>query len=226
MTGPNLPHLWRSDKVYFDPEFTQKSHGIVVYFSESFLGNEFFEKSEMQNIKKLFEHSKRGMAIHGQMQEATVKALIKMTVQKGFDRILTLLALLHDLSSGNDWERICSSSYQNSYKFSETERMQKVHEFVLKNFKEEISLTEVAEIVNMSTSAFCRYFKKRSNKTFLDFVNEIRIGNACKLLPEDNSTIADVAYECGFNSISHFNSQFKKIVGYSPGKYIKLTKNL
>jgi AraC-like DNA-binding protein len=226
MTGPNLPHLWRSDKVYFDPEFTQKSHGIVVYFSENFLGNEFFEKSEMLNIKKLFEHSKRGMAIHGQMKEATVMALIKMTEQKGFDRILTLLTLLHDLSNGNEWERICSNSYENSYKFSETERMQKVHEFVLKNFKEEISLTEVAEIVNMSTSAFCRYFKKRSNKTFLDFVNEIRIGNACKLLPEDDCTIAGVAYECGFNSISHFNSQFKKIVGYSPGKYIKLTKNL
>ena len=226
MIGPNLPHLWRSDKIYFDTDIDQKSHGIVVYFSESFLGNEFLEKSEMQNIKKLFEHSKKGMALHGKMQEATVTSLRKMADQKGFDRILTLLALLHNLSNGNDWEPICSSGYENSYKITETERMQKVHEFVLKNFKAEISLTEVADIVNMSTSAFCRYFKKRSNKTFLDFVNEIRIGNACKLLSEDQQTIAEVAYECGFNSISHFNSQFKKLVGYSPGKYIKLTKTL
>ncbi len=222
MIGPNLPHLWRSDKAYFDQEFPQKSHGIVVYFSESFLGNEFLENSEMQSIKRLFDHSTRGMVLTGNIQEATVVALKKIVIQKGFDRILTLLALLHQLSNSSDWQPICSSGYVNTYKITETERMQKVHEFVLKNFKEEISLSEVAEIVNMSTSAFCRYFKKRSNKTFLDFVNEIRIGNACKLLNEDQYTIGDIAFESGYNSISNFNSQFKRMMGCSPRVYVSL----
>jgi AraC-like DNA-binding protein len=225
MIGPNLPHLWRSDKVYFDPEYLHKSHGIVVYFSENFLGSEFLEKSEMQNIKRLFDNSKRGMVIHQQTREITIAFLQRIALQKGFDRILTLLELLHLLSNSTEWDPICSSGYVNSYKISETERMQKVHEFVLKNFKEEISLAEVAEIVNMSISAFCRYFKKRANKTFLDFVNEIRIGNACKLLNEDKYSIAEIAFESGFNSISNFNSQFRKMMGCSPREYMKTISN-
>ena len=222
MIGPNLPHLWRSDKVYFDPENIENSHGIVVYFSENFLGNEFLEKSEMQNIKRLFEHALRGMVIENQSRHKTIALLKKIVAQKGFERILTLLELLHFLSNASDWQFICSHGYVNSYKISETERMQAVYEFVLKNFKEEIALSDIAEKVNMSVSAFCRYFKKRANKTFLDFVNEIRIGNACKMLNENQYSIAEIAFESGYNSISNFNSQFRKMMGCSPRAYIQI----
>lgn len=222
MIGPNLPHLWRSDKTYFENDSQEFSHGIVIYFSESFLGGDFFEKSEMQLIKKLFEHSLRGMTIENESRYMTIDMLKKIVIQKGFDRILTLLELLHMLSISNEWQYICSRGYVNLYKISETERMQKVYEFVLKNYKDQISLHEVAENVNMSISAFCRYFKKRSNKTFLDFVNEVRIGNACRLLSDEKYSIAEVAFESGYNSISHFNHQFKKIMGQSPSEYLKL----
>lgn len=222
MIGPNLPHLWRSDKTYFENDSQEFSHGIVIYFSENFLGGDFFEKSEMQLIKKLFEHSLRGMTIENESRYMTIDMLKKIVIQKGFDRILTLLELLHMLSISNEWQYICSRGYVNLYKISETERMQKVYEFVLKNYKDQISLHEVAENVNMSISAFCRYFKKRSNKTFLDFVNEVRIGNACRLLSDEKYSIAEVAFESGYNSISHFNHQFKKIMGQSPSEYLKL----
>lgn len=222
MIGPNLPHLWRSDKTYFENDSQEFSHGIVIYFSENFLGGDFFEKSEMQLIKKLFEHSLRGMSIENESRYMTIDMLKKIVIQKGFDRILTLLELLHMLSISNEWQYICSRGYVNLYKISETERMQKVYEFVLKNYKDQISLHEVAENVNMSISAFCRYFKKRSNKTFLDFVNEVRIGNACRLLSDEKYSIAEVAFESGYNSISHFNHQFKKIMGQSPSEYLKL----
>lgn len=158
MIGPNLPHLWRSDKTYFENDSNEFSHGIVIYFSENFLGGDFFEKSEMQLIKKLFEHSLRGMTIENKSRFKTIDMLKKIVFQKGFDRILTLLELLHMLSISNEWQYICSRGYVNLYKISETERMQKVYEFVLKNYKDQISLHEVAENVNMSISAFLQIF--------------------------------------------------------------------
>jgi AraC-like DNA-binding protein len=225
MIGPNLPHLWRSDKIYFENSHELFCHGIVVYFSEDFLGHEFWEKTEMKKLKQLFQDSLRGISLNNATKLKTIQILKELPQEKGFERILKLLELLHLLSISNDFEFICSRAYINSFKQSETERMQKVHEMVMKNFKNDIDLTTIAENVNMSVSAFCRYFKKRSNKTFMDFVNEIRIGNACKLLTENKYSISQVAYESGFNTLSNFNNQFKKITGKNPSEYLKLYKS-
>jgi AraC-like DNA-binding protein len=110
----------------------------------------------------------------------------------------------------------------DAFKISETERMRLVHEYVLKHYKEKISLSAVAALANMTEAAFCRYFKTRANKTFSEFVREIRIGHACKLLLAGKMSIAQVGYESGFNTVSNFNSQFKAMKGKSPKQYQKI----
>ena len=220
--GPNMPHLWRSDRNYFEKESHLQTEGIVVYFKEDFLGNDFFEKPEMFDIKSFLKNSERGLDLTGTLGEDMVSDLKELLGLTGFEGISKLLNILHKLSITNDYQYISSSNYTNTHKISETERMRIVHEYVLKHFKENINLSTVASLSNMTEAAFCRYFKSRTNKTFSDFVKEIRIGNACKILQDENKSISQTCYESGYNTVSNFNNQFKSLKGVSPLQYQKL----
>jgi AraC-like DNA-binding protein len=217
MLGPDLPHLWRSDPPRQPGE--AEARGIVVYFREDFLGREFFEKQEMVRLRQLFEKAGRGMEIRGQTREVVTRKMHEMTHLEGFDRVLVLLDILHRLALSDEYEYLTSLGYVNAFKPSETERMRKVHEYVMGHFGREISLEQVSTLTNMAPSAFCRYFKARANKTFSNFVSEVRIGHACRLLIEGNLSVSQVAYECGFKTISNFNRQFKTIVHENPLRY-------
>jgi AraC-like DNA-binding protein len=220
--APNMPHLWRSDREYFEKDSQLMTEGIVVYFKEDFLGSEFFEKSEMYDIKNLFKKSERGLDLTGQLKDELVHDLKNLPVVSGFQGIIKILSILDKLSKSTDYQYIASTTYSNTHKVSETERMRLVHEYVLKHFKENINLSTVANLSNMTDAAFCRYFKIRTNKTFSDFVKEIRIGNACKMLQDENKSISQTCYESGYNTVSNFNNQFKSLKGISPKQYQKL----
>ena len=220
--APNMPHLWRSDREYFEKDSQLMTEGIVVYFKEDFLGSEFFEKSEMYDIKTLLKKSERGLDLTGQLKEELVNDLKNLPVDSGFQGIIKILSILDKLSKSTDYQYIASTTYSNTHKISETERMRMVHEYVLKHFKENINLSTVASLSNMTDAAFCRYFKSRTNKTFSDFVKEIRIGNACKMLQDENKSISQTCYESGYNTVSNFNNQFKSLKGISPKQYQKL----
>lgn len=220
--APNMPHLWRSDREYFEKDSQLMTEGIVVYFKEDFLGSEFFEKSEMYDIKTLLKKSERGLDLTDQLKEELVEDLKNLPVVNGFQGIIKLLSILDKLSKSTDYQYIASTTYSNTHKISETERMRLVHEYVLKHFKENINLSTVANLSNMTDAAFCRYFKSRTNKTFSDFVKEIRIGNACKMLQDENKSISQTCYESGYNTVSNFNNQFKSLKGVSPKQYQKL----
>ena len=219
--GPNMPHLWRSDRNYFEKESQLQTEGIVVYFKEDFLGNDFFEKPEMFDIKSFLKNSERGLDLTGTLGVEMVSDLKELLGLTGFEGISKLLNILHKLSVTNDYQYISSTNYTNTHKISETERMRIVHEYVLKHFKENINLSTVASLSNMTEAAFCRYFKSRTNKTFSDFVKEIRIGNACKILQDENKSISQTCYESGYNTVSNFNNQFKSLKGVSPLQYQK-----
>jgi len=220
--APNMPHLWRSDREYFEKDSQLMTEGIVVYFKEDFLGSEFFEKSEMYDVKTLLKKSERGLDLTGQLKEELVNDLKNLPVDSGFQGIIKILSILDKLSKSTDYQYIASTTYSNTHKISETERMRRVHEYVLKHFKENINLSTVASLSNMTDAAFCRYFKSRTNKTFSDFVKEIRIGNACKILQDENKSISQTCYESGYNTVSNFNNQFKSLKGISPKQYQKL----
>ncbi len=219
--GPDIPHLWRSDPPYFEPGSGRLTHGIVLYFQEDFLGKELFNRQEMFQIAQFLRESSRGYVLTGKIREQVRNELIQLADASDFHRITGLLILLHELALTSEKHPITSYGYQNTYKVSETERMQKVHNYLLQHFKEEIRLREVASHAGMSEAAFCRYFKTRTGKTLTDFISEIRIGHACKLLITDTWSISQVAYESGFDTLSNFNRYFKKIKGKTPRDYKK-----
>jgi AraC-like DNA-binding protein len=220
-TGPNLPHLWRSDLEYFDDEKDLWTEGIVVYFHEHFLGSEFLQQNEMYLLRQLFEKAQRGIEVTGAAAGQAERLMTDLLGAADFEGILTLLQLLNVLANTSSYIVLSSAGYSNSLKQSDTARMNRVHEYVMKNFRERITLEQVAAIANMTPSSFSRYFKIHANKTFSDFLTEIRIGYSCKLLIEKKMTIAQVCYDSGFHTVSNFNRQFKSITHYNPLEYKK-----
>jgi AraC-like DNA-binding protein len=221
-TGPDLPHLWRSDPEYFEANPALYTEGIVIYFHEDFLGNEFLHKKELYRIRQLFAKAKQGMEILGSSAIRIKEEMIALLKLEDFESILAFLNILNHLLQTSEYTLLSSDGYTNSLKELDTERMNKVHAYVMKNFREKISLKDVAAIANMTTSSFSRYFKTHANKTFSDFLTEIRIGYSCKLLIEKNINIAQACYESGFHTISNFNRHFKSVTKHSPLAYRKI----
>ncbi|HMG93536.1 MAG TPA: AraC family transcriptional regulator [Chryseolinea sp.] len=220
-TGPNLPHLWQSDHEYFKENNDLTTEGIVIYFPENFFGKDFLQKNEMYKIKQLFQKAQRGMEIHGDASQQMINIMHGMLPVSDFDRVLMLLSLLNIMANSSEYRLLASDGYSNSMKETETDRMNSVHAYVMKNFREKISLDEVAAIANMSPTSFSRYFKVHANKTFSDFLTEIRIGYSCKLLTGQRMTVSQICYDSGFNTLSNFNRQFKAVTHYSPLEYRK-----
>src|SRR5690606_21325898 len=140
---------------------------------------------------------------------------------EGLDSVIQLLKILNVLASTSEYKLLASPGYTNSLKEADTERMSNVHAYVMRNFKGKLSLEEVAALANMTPSSFSRYFKMHANKTFSEFLSEIRIGNACKLLIEQKLNVTQACYESGFQTLSNFNKQFKAITKRTPMAYRK-----
>ncbi|WP_341224388.1 AraC family transcriptional regulator [uncultured Arcticibacterium sp.] len=219
LLGPDLPHLWRNNKSYFEPNSELSTRGIVVYFTQEFLDNTLSSLPESIKMNKLLQDSYRGIEFTGKSRLKIKEELIRLSQTDGFDAILTLLSLLNTLSKSSDTAFIASLGYTNTHKQSETERMHNVYDYAMKHFKQAIKLEDVANLANMTVPAFCRYFKKRSNKTFSDFISEIRIGNACKMLENEKHSVAEVCYESGFNTLSNFNKKFKEVTSKTPSQF-------
>lgn len=219
LTGPNLPHVWRNDNKYFEKNSQLSTTVIVIYFHDHFLGEALHQKEEMENINRLFQKSERGLEITGTTRAIVGNMMRYLLGLKGMDSIIQLLKILDVLAKSNDCNFITHNHLVSSNTEAETNRMNKVYGFVMKNFRQKISLDEVAGIVNMTRTSFSRYFKSRVNKTFSDFLKEIRIEYACKLLKEEKMNIDNIGYECGFQTLSNFNMQFKKMMGKQPHCY-------
>lgn len=218
--GANIPHLYRNDKEYYQRESNLISRAIVVYFRENFLGQNFWELRETISIRKLFSLAKRGIKFKGKVKNTLRRQVQKLDSQKeGIEKIIDLLTVLKTMAGTEEYNLLSSKSFTNHIDENDCERMNKVYQFILDNFAKSPSLEEVSEIAHMSTTAFCRYFKSHTNKTYTQFLNEIKVGNACKLLLETDLSISQICFESGYNTFTHFNNQFKKVMGLTPSQY-------
>ncbi|MGL4632681.1 MAG: AraC family transcriptional regulator [Leadbetterella sp.] len=219
LIGPNLPHYMRNDEDYYVKNSNLRIRAIVVHFSHNFAGNGFFEIPEISLIKKLLERSKRGLHIYGETRDIVSLEMEKLLTNQGYSRFQTLLNILHLISVSQNIEELSSLGYANSNTFEDSSRIDKVFEFILKNYTEDITLDEVAQNIHMSVSAFCKFFKKRTGKTYTQTLNEIRVGHACKLLMEESLSVAEICYQSGFSNLSYFHRNFKKITKFAPLNY-------
>lgn len=218
-TGPHVPHMWRSDHSYFDGSEDLESRGMVIYFHENLLGKGLLEKDEALKVRHLFQEASRGIEIKGDTNAEVTRLMKKLYEADGFKGIIILLNILHLISNSMEIRPIGSLWYRNKYSTSDTERMNLVQNYVMEHFREKISLDNVAAIASMKPSSFSRYFRSRANKTFSDFLSEIRIRYSCKLLRETNAPIVEVCYQSGFNTLSNFNKQFKEVNSRTPRQY-------
>jgi AraC-like DNA-binding protein len=207
-TGPNLPHLWRNDHEYFDKHNGLHTHGIVVYFPEEFIGQGFMEKEEVEELKQLLIKSDRGLEISGDTNIQLRSMMRDLLNMHGLESVIQLLRILRVLASSQDCHAIVQAGYTNLNKASEEDRMSQVYEFVMDNFQQGIRLEEVASLTNMTVSSFSRYFKSRMNKSFSDFLSDVRISHACKLLHEERFNVSEVCYESGFNTVATPNWRY------------------
>ena len=219
LTGSNLPHVWRNDEGYFQ-NFGWSTRCVVIYFSMDFMEGGFLCKDEMNNIRTLLERSHRGLEIYGETRDCVQEIMLKMLDQQGFDGVLSLLKILNILSSRH-LRFINKEGYINTVTDSDSKRMRVIHSYILDHFKDEIRLEEVAARANLSPTSFSRYFKSHTNKTFSNFVAELRIGTACKLLQRNDMSILGIAHECGYKTISNFNKKFKELMNENPLRYRK-----
>ncbi len=220
LLGQNLSHVFRNDNIYYS-ESEQTAESVSVYFENDFVGREFFSKMEAAQISGLLRLAGKGIKLHGILKKAIYNRLLRLAELEGMQRIIHLLDILQKISISTEIGTLASLGYSLPAKDVDNKRINSVFNYLINHFTEQVTLETISGVANMSPTAFCRYFKSHTRKTFTRYLNEIRIGHACKLLIPDNFSIAQICYECGFTNLSNFNRQFKMITGYSPRKYLQ-----
>ncbi len=217
LLGQNLPHVFKDKSL----DGNTGIESISVFFLQDFMGSGFLSLPESHLLATLIEESKRGIQLHGKLQEEITDYVWNINNADGLSRLLMLVDTLEQIAQSEDLSFIASPGYHKPRRTVDGQKINDVFDFILTNYAREIKLEEIAEIANMSSTAFCRYFKHHTRKTYSRFLNEIRVGQACKMLVDDKLSISNICYDSGFNNISNFNRQFKKITGYTPSFYQK-----
>lgn len=212
MVGSNLYHGWENYK----NDGKSLLHEITLQFPPCIFDEAMLCKNLLAPIREMFKNSSRGILFS---QDTTIMArerLESLTNSRGFDSFLEFQSLLHDLATSRGQRLLTNISFQEKGNYHSSERIEKIHNYIKANFHEKITLEDAAGTLNMSVVSFSRLIKNHTGKPFIDFVNEIRLGHATRLLIESDKNISEICHECGFNNISNFNRTFKKKQGCTP----------
>jgi AraC-like DNA-binding protein len=223
LLGPNIPHYWKNDPIYYKTE-KLKASAFLVMFSDNCLGNGFFSLPEMVLIKELFNKAKGGICFNSEYSSSIPNKLKRLISVDGPLKIIGLIEILLELSNSQTRPLLTENfiaELPSLNKDISVDRLKRVHEFVIANFHNKIKIEDVAERASMTTYAFCKYFKKSTKKTFITFLIELRICHAKKLLIENLCSISEICYASGFDNLSNFNRAFKSLARMTPKEYRK-----
>jgi AraC-like DNA-binding protein len=213
LIGSNLPHCGFTDAC------TGNTSESVVQMKADFLGPDFMNLPEMSGIRRLFEKSKAGLAFTGTAKKKIGEKIEILEYKSEFQRLLAILNILNELASTGEYELLNADHLSMELQSKENERINAIFNYVKEHYQQPISLEAMGDLVHMTVPSFCRYFKKVTNKTFVQFVNEYRLVHASNLLSENKLSITEICYESGFNNFSHFNKSFRAFTGMSPSRY-------
>ncbi len=220
--GSNQPHIFKSDAVYFDQESKLQVQALTIFFHPKGILNALLHLPEMDNIRKFVQTTDAGLQVPASQQQTVINEIQKVQQAAGSLRLAAFIRLLHTLSGIKDYH-LLSTATDDLY-ISETEglRMNDIYQYTMSNYAENITLSQISSVAHLTPQAFCRYFKKHTRKTYLTFLNEIRINEAAKKIVSGNfESISSVAYQCGFVHVANFNRVFKKVTGKSPKQYLR-----
>jgi len=212
LVGPGLPHGWFGTG--FSPNQVEE---VTIQFHKDFFDEKFLQKNQLNFIRNMLRRSLRGILFSPETTARLEPRIVSLGKKQGFDSVLELMSILHDLSISRDYRVLSDSGFSDAEVFSyNSRRVEKVMEFIHTSFDKQITLGEAARIASMTESAFSRFFKLRTGMTFIDCVTEVRLGHASRMLISTTKTIAEIAYSCGFNNISNFNRIFRRKKGCTP----------
>jgi len=220
--GANQPHLFKSDPGYFEPDSRKKMHSLSIFFNPTGSISCLFELPEMYAIKKFIKSSSYGVQASDKSASKLLEYMLKVKNNKSGYSIAFFVEMLQKMAEVSDWKFLSTESFE--YVFTETEglKMNDIYRYTMDHFTEEITLEQIASVAHLTPQSFCRYFKKNTSKTYVQFLNEVRINEACRLFMEKNfNSIGNVAFQCGFNSVVSFNRVFKGITLKTPREYMR-----
>jgi AraC-like DNA-binding protein len=223
LIGPDMPHFWRSDEEYYQPTSSLKAEWVVVQFPIAFSQDVLANMPEASAVTSLLNRARYGLRFSPDATAEIAQGIENLTNESGLNQVLSILSILDKLANDRDAHLLASDGYQLAPGTAETERMKRVLEFILNNFREEIRVEQIASVAGLAPAAFCRYFKKRTRKSFIEYLNEMRISHARKLLTNSDLSVGQAGLECGFNNVSHFHRQFKLHTGMTPLRYQTLS---
>ncbi|BEG97794.1 AraC family transcriptional regulator [Bacteroides sedimenti] len=212
ITGKDLEHVWEQHECH-----SEQIREITIQFSSDLFFKSFINKNQFDSIRKMLEEAQKGLSFPMSAILKVYHLLDSLASEKeGFYAVINFLTILYELSLCNDAHTLSSSSFAKISVHSDSRRVQKVQDYINEHYKEEIRLTQLADMVGMTSVSFSRFFKLRTGKNLSDYIIDIRLGYSIRLLVDSTQSVAEICYECGFNNLSNFNRIFKKKKGCSP----------
>ena len=214
LVGSNLPHVWQTHKCK-----SKDIREITIQFHKDLFDEKFLRRNQLSFIRNMLEKSAKGIQFSTQTIQQVAPRLTILSQKQGFDSVLELLSILHDLSISRNMHTLSDATFSNAELSYNSRRIERAIEYMNQSFQKSITLTEVSKLANMTDVSFSRFFKARTGITFMDSLLEMRLGHASRLLIDTTQSVAEVAYNCGFNNISNFNRLFKKKKGCTPKEF-------
>lgn len=220
LIGANMPHVFKSDASYFAPGSTKEIHALTLFFNTKGKLASLFDLPELKNVYSFFSNHFSGFRIPEQAFNDISARILSIKYSSGMDQLMQFFQLLKSLSSLENTSPLSPDVQPKAFSDHEGMRISNIYNYIMQHYNRDITLEEVAGAAFMTPQAFCRYFKKHTRVTFVTFLNDIRINEACKKLIDGSyDSVSSVAFECGFNSITNFNRVFKSTMGKSPREY-------
>lgn len=217
LIGPDLTHGWE-----LTPSVQNKlSEGLTIMISETLINGSLIQFEELESICKLFDRALKGVAFKGPRVKDVTQQMEQLAAVNGFESFIAMLKLLRALAEIEEQEIISITPELPDSKYKDLDHVKTVYNFVTGNLQNTITLDTVAALLNMAPGSFCRYFKKRTGKSFIQYVKDIRISHACRMLSDTEVPIAQISFESGYNNLANFNFYFKSLMNMTPSKYRK-----
>ena len=214
LVGPNLYHAWFTHQCK-----SEEIREVTVQWHKDLFEDKLLRRNQLSLIRNMMDRSQKGILFSREAAAALAPRILSLNQKTGFDGVLELLSILHDLSTSRHMRTLSDSSFTNQHFTYNSRRIEKAFEYMNTNYDKPITLGEVASLVSMTEVSFSRFIKKRTGNTFIDSLNEIRLGHASRMLIDTTHSISEISYHCGFNNISNFNRIFKKKKTCTPKEF-------
>ncbi len=215
LLGSNVPHVFRCAPRWYEEGASLRAEMRSVFFGQAGLLKSL-ALPEFKAIRHLLDIAKRGLKMKAERAKILQAAMPELWALPPSRQVIQLLSMLEQFSDPDNWVAISPHASALSPRQSDYERLNDLFHFLMENFTRQVKLEEVAAIAHLSPAAFCRFFKMRTRKTFVEYLNEIRVTHACSMLMEGDQPVGEISYACGFNNLANFNRQFRRITGTNP----------